>query len=80
MKPIDDQFINESERQMKPISLFRRSALDDLPALLTVGELQEYLNVGRSSAYAFAREHGVRFGKLLRVPKAALMLPTEEKN
>lgn len=39
---------------------------------LTVEELQTELNVGRTAAYTFAREHGLRVGRLLRVPRAAL--------
>jgi hypothetical protein len=39
---------------------------------LTVAEVQQQLHLGRSAAYAFAREHGVRVGRLLRVPKSAL--------
>ena len=39
---------------------------------LTVEEVQRRLHLGRSAAYAFAREHGVRVGRLLRVPKSAL--------
>jgi hypothetical protein len=47
----------------------RRTALDDLPTFLTVIELMQYLSIGRTAAYDFARQHGVRFGRTLRVPR-----------
>ena len=50
----------------------RRLPVAQLPQYLTVEELESYLQIGRSSAYAFAREHGVRIGRLLRVPREAL--------
>jgi hypothetical protein len=47
--------------------------LDALPEFLTVEQLQGYLRIGRSSAYEFARQHGVRIGaRTVRVPKHAL--------
>jgi hypothetical protein len=46
---------------------------EQLPAYLTPEEVQEYLSIGRSSAYVFARKHGKRFGRLLRVPREALL-------
>jgi len=46
--------------------------LDDLPEYITVEQLQAYLQLGRSSAYDLARRHGIRVGRLVRVPKAVL--------
>lgn len=53
-------------------SMRDRRKLDDLPELLTVQEVQEYLNVGRSLAYELARAHGIRLGRLVRVPRARI--------
>jgi len=50
----------------------RRTSVDDLPSFLTVPELMSYLKIGRTSAYEFARHHGVRIGRLQRVPREVL--------
>ncbi len=53
----------------------RRTPLADLPELLTVPEAGAWLNVGRNTAYAMARQGSlpsVRLGRLLRVPRTAL--------
>lgn len=50
----------------------RRTPVNELPAYLTVEELEDYLQIGRSSAYEFARKHGIKIGRLLRVPREAL--------
>jgi excisionase family DNA binding protein len=50
----------------------RRLPVAELPQYLTVDELMRYMSIGRSSAYAFAREHGVRIGRLVRIPREAL--------
>ncbi len=50
----------------------RRLPVAELPQYLTVDELMRNMSVGRTSAYAFAREHGVRIGRLVRVPREAL--------
>src|SRR5687768_10930235 len=52
----------------------------ELPEYLTVEEIQTYVHMRRSAAYAFARQHGVKFGKLLRVPKAVLAPHQAEAN
>lgn len=56
----------------KPKPINRRTAIDDLPQFLTVDELEVYLAIGRSAAYAFASKHGIRIGRLVRVPREAL--------
>lgn len=46
---------------------------EDIPAHLTVADIEAYLRVGRTAAYAFMREHGIRIGaRTLRVPREAL--------
>jgi hypothetical protein len=50
----------------------RRTPIDQLPQFLTIDELAAYASIGRTAAYEFARLHGVRFGRLLRVPRDAL--------
>lgn len=50
----------------------RRLPLEELPQFLTVDEVQSYFKIGRSTAYEFARERGVRIGRLLRVPRERL--------
>lgn len=51
-----------------------------LPEYLTVEQLQDHFQIGRSLAYQLARKHGVKVGgRLLRVPReriADLMQPT----
>jgi excisionase family DNA binding protein len=53
----------------------RTTTFDELPELLTPEELREYLGISRGTVYELLRrgeiEH-VRFGRLIRVPKAAL--------
>ena len=44
----------------------------DLPEFLTVAEFQHELRVGKDLAYQLAQQHGVRLGRLLRVPRAVL--------
>ena len=53
-------------------TLDRATPVTDLPAYLTVAELMDYLSIGRSAAYDFARQHGIRIGRLVRVPREAL--------
>jgi len=51
----------------------RSTPVRDLPEFLTVAELAAYLAVGHTLAYDFARAHGVRLGRLLRVPREVLV-------
>jgi excisionase family DNA binding protein len=56
----------------------RRPAMksDNLPAVLTVEEAARFLRIGRSAAYELCRTNGiphVRIGKLIRIPRAALL-------
>lgn len=46
---------------------------EQLPEFLTVPEVQAYLRLGRGSVYQLAQVYGVRFGRMLRVPKSALV-------
>lgn len=50
----------------------RRTRFNELPEYLSVAELASYLGLSRTLAYDYARQYGVRFGRLLRVPKATL--------
>jgi hypothetical protein len=50
----------------------RRTPFNDLPEYLSVAELASHLGLSRTMAYDYARQHGVRFGRLLRVPKVSL--------
>jgi predicted DNA-binding transcriptional regulator AlpA len=52
----------------------RRTPVTELPQYLTIPEIESYLQIGRSSAYEFARKHGVKIGRLVRVPREALEL------
>jgi len=52
----------------------RRVPISELPQYLSVDEVMSYLQLGRSSAYAFAKAHGVKIGRLVRVPREALEL------
>lgn len=47
--------------------------IDALPQFLSVAQVQAYLGIGRSAAYDFARQHGVRIGsKTVRIPRQVL--------
>ena len=49
--------------------------LDGQPAVLTVEEVAEVLRIGRRQAYDLVRSgrlYGVRIGRSIRVPRAAL--------
>ena len=48
-----------------------RAAMLEAKGLLTVEDLQEHLQIGRSLAYQLARKLGIRVGngRLLRVPR-----------
>jgi hypothetical protein len=54
-------------------NITHRTEPRDLPQFLTVPEVQRFLRIGRTAAYALARSRGVRFGKgIVRVPREAL--------
>jgi hypothetical protein len=53
-----------------------QTKLADLPAFLTVPEVQRVLRIGKSAAYQLARDRGVRFGGIVRVPREALTSTT----
>jgi excisionase family DNA binding protein len=49
---------------------------EDLPDLVTPEEAQRFLRIGRNAFYAVVKSGDlpcVRFGKLIRVPRAALL-------
>ncbi len=51
-------------------------SLDTLPLMLTISEAGEVLRIGRSSMYALVRcgrLRSVRVGKVIRVPRDAIM-------
>jgi excisionase family DNA binding protein len=53
----------------------RTLPFDDLPEYLTPSEVQAYLSLGRNTVYELLRRNEiahVRFGRLIRIPKAAL--------
>lgn len=50
----------------------RRTPVGELPQFLSVEQFADCVGIGRSSAYEFARRNGVRFGKLLRIPREAI--------
>jgi hypothetical protein len=59
-------------RETSAPSIGHRLPIEELPQYLTADEMQAYLSIGRSSAYEFARQHGVRIGRPVRVPREAL--------
>ena len=53
----------------------RRTPLKDLPEFLLVAEFATHLAIGRTLAYELVRTGQVesrRFGRIIRIPKAAL--------
>lgn len=56
----------------QPFVLETTTPIADLPEFLTIDELALYARIGRSAAYEFGRRHGVRFGRLVRVPREKL--------
>lgn len=57
-------------------SITRRTSLGDLPELLTVEEFAAWGGIGRNTAYEAVRRgeiKSVRIGRLVRIPKSALM-------
>jgi excisionase family DNA binding protein len=53
----------------------RQTRFEDLPDFLSVEETRTYLGLGRSTIYELLRRKelsAVRFGRVIRVPKAAL--------
>ena len=54
---------------------------EDLPELLTPDEAREYLRVSRGTIYELVKRNeiqSVRFGRSIRIPKAALSKPVGE--
>jgi excisionase family DNA binding protein len=46
--------------------------IEELPQFLSVLQVQKYLGIGRSAAYEFARQNGVRIGRTVRIPRQAI--------
>lgn len=49
---------------------------EDLPDLCTVEDVQLFLQIGRNTAYELVKSGAIRsikFGKLIRIPKQALL-------
>lgn len=60
----------------------RKTRFEDLPDFLSVEETRAYLGLGRSTLYEVLRRGELpcqRFGRIIRIPRAALRLPTEER-
>lgn len=56
--------------------------LEELPALLTVGEMSKILRIGRVKAYQIIKTPGfpsVKIGRSVRIPKKALLKWIEPK-
>jgi excisionase family DNA binding protein len=53
----------------------RKTRFEDLPDFLSVEETRTYLGLGRSTMYELLRRKSlfsVRFGRVIRIPRAAL--------
>jgi excisionase family DNA binding protein len=58
-----------------PSAVDRRTAWADLPEFLSPEEFRAYVGLGRSTVYDLVRSGelpSVRFGRIIRIPKAAL--------
>jgi excisionase family DNA binding protein len=54
----------------------RTTPVESLPQFLTVEEFCDYIAIGRSCVYELVRTgkiESVRFGRLVRIPKSALL-------
>ena len=52
------------------------STFEDLPLLLTVGEMASILRIGRNAAYQLVQEgsvQSIRIGRSIRIPRNALV-------
>ncbi len=70
---------NTSQEEMMS-SVDRSTPLDRLPQYLTIEEICHLLNIGRSLGYELVRSGelpAIRFGRLLRIPKSALLAHLE---
>lgn len=57
------------------MAITRQTAVADLPELLRVEEVAQWLDIGRGTAYELVRTGAlpcVRLGRLVRVPRLAL--------
>ena len=53
---------------------------DDLPDLLTPEQARAFLQIGRNTIYELVKSGAIRsvhFGRLIRIPKSALLDPQE---
>jgi excisionase family DNA binding protein len=56
-------------------TISRQTRFDELPDLLSVEDARAYVGVGRSTIYDLIRRKelaSVRFGRLIRIPRASL--------
>jgi excisionase family DNA binding protein len=63
-------------------TITRWTRSDELPEFLTINEVATFLAIGRSSAYELIRTGrlpSVRFGRLIRIPKSALVAQLEPR-
>lgn len=64
---------------MSPVT--RKTRYVDLPELITPEELSEYLHVSRNGAYELLRTAAIpslRYGRLIRIPKTALLVKDQK--
>jgi excisionase family DNA binding protein len=50
--------------------------IEDLPAVLTISQVQQFLRISRPKAYELAHQRGfpvLRFGRAIRVPRDAFL-------
>src|SRR5207302_168417 len=69
----------EKSNVNQPFQITRHTLFGDLPEYLTVDECRTYLGLSRGLCYDLLRRGllpSVKFGRLIRVPKAALEPPT----
>jgi excisionase family DNA binding protein len=64
-------------------SISRSTRIEDLPEFLRVDEFAAFFDLGRGAAYAMVRTdprlRAVRFGRLLRIPRSALITLAKEQ-
>jgi excisionase family DNA binding protein len=64
------------------VAIDRRTPISDLPEFLSPEEFMQYVGLSRSTTYDLLRRDEiphVRFGRCIRIPKAALHMRSEVK-
>jgi hypothetical protein len=56
-------------RRRRPVNIDRSAAINDLPFYLTVDELAQYLQIGRSTAYGLMQRYGKKLRSQNRMPR-----------